>query len=136
MSFELGRQALPTFSPAAVQALEAHNWPGNVRELKNVVERAVYRADCDEIDDIDFDPFRSPFVSTEAARPDATEKIVRESGAADDDLDLHRAVSDLELRLLRRALAESRFNRRKAAQLLCLSYDQLRGLLRRYRGQI
>ncbi|MCB9897898.1 MAG: sigma-54-dependent Fis family transcriptional regulator [Planctomycetes bacterium] len=29
-----------TFSPAALQALEAWSWPGNVRELRNVVRRA------------------------------------------------------------------------------------------------
>jgi DNA-binding NtrC family response regulator len=29
------------FSPAAAEALLAHDWVGNVRELKNLVERAV-----------------------------------------------------------------------------------------------
>ena len=134
MAFELGRQALPAFSPAAMQALEAHHWPGNVRELKNVVERAVYRADYDEIDDIDFDPFRSPYgpvaVAVSPEPPSVPDCGIR------DDLDLRRAVADLELQLLRRALEEGRFNQRKAAVLLGLSYDQLRGLLRKYRGQI
>ena len=38
--------------------------PGNVRELRNVVERAVYRAEDPEreIDAIQFDPFASPWV--------------------------------------------------------------------------
>ncbi len=31
----------PSFSDAAMTALEAYGWPGNVRELRNVVERAV-----------------------------------------------------------------------------------------------
>ncbi|HET9484822.1 MAG TPA: sigma-54 dependent transcriptional regulator [Xanthomonadales bacterium] len=30
-----------TLSPAAREALQAHEWPGNVRELKNAIERAV-----------------------------------------------------------------------------------------------
>jgi DNA-binding NtrC family response regulator len=32
-------------SPAAMQALEAHDWPGNVRELRHVIERATILAD-------------------------------------------------------------------------------------------
>ncbi|KAB2888489.1 MAG: phage shock protein operon transcriptional activator, partial [Desulfobulbaceae bacterium] len=135
MAFELGRQALPFFSPEAVRALEAHHWPGNVRELKNVVERAVYRADGDEIDEIDFDPFRSPYARAAEVLPSAAQPSVDGSGVGD-GLELRGAVADLELRLLRRALEESRFNRRKAADLLGLSYDQLRGLLRRYREQL
>ena len=141
MAFELGRQALPFFSPEAVRALEAHHWPGNVRELKNVVERAVYRADGDEIDEIDFDPFRSPYaraaeVSPSAAQPSVAVAVAGSGSGAGSGLELRGAVADLELRLLRRALEESRFNRRKAADLLGLSYDQLRGLLRRYREQL
>jgi psp operon transcriptional activator len=138
MAFELGRQTLPVFTPAAVRALESHYWPGNVRELKNVVERAVYRADGDEIDEIEFDPFRSPFVQRAPDVPADADGLPVTAAVppSSDDLDLRRAVSDLEQRLLRQALEESRFNQRKAASRLGLSYDQLRGLLRRYRGQI
>jgi len=32
---------VPRISPAAVDALLAHDWPGNVRELENAVERAL-----------------------------------------------------------------------------------------------
>ena len=41
----------------------AYPWPGNVRELRNVVERAVYRWEGQEgpIEDIQFDPFESPW---------------------------------------------------------------------------
>lgn len=61
MAIELGREAPPDFTPEAEDALEAYLWPGNVRELKNVVERAVYRCEGDEITEICFDPFRSPY---------------------------------------------------------------------------
>ena len=37
----------------------AYPWPGNVRELKNVVERAVSRAEGEAIQEIVFDPFRA-----------------------------------------------------------------------------
>ena len=61
MSYELGRDEAVRFSRQAVQELESYGWQGNVRELKNVVERAVYRADSSRIDHIEFDPFQSPY---------------------------------------------------------------------------
>lgn len=61
MVHELGLEAMPKFSLAAIQALLDYAWPGNVRELKNVVERAVYRGMGDPIDEIVFDPFESPY---------------------------------------------------------------------------
>jgi DNA-binding NtrC family response regulator len=34
-------RAAPSFSPAALSALENYHWPGNVRELANILERAL-----------------------------------------------------------------------------------------------
>jgi DNA-binding NtrC family response regulator len=41
-------------SPGALEALRAYSWPGNVRELRNVLERAVLRAEEGEIQASDF----------------------------------------------------------------------------------
>ncbi len=38
-----------TFSPEALQALQAHPWPGNIRELRNVVERLLLFAEGETI---------------------------------------------------------------------------------------
>jgi two-component system, NtrC family, nitrogen regulation response regulator NtrX len=38
-----------TFSPEALQALQAHSWPGNIRELRNVVERLLLFAESDTV---------------------------------------------------------------------------------------
>src|SRR4051795_6431586 len=38
-----------TFSPEALQALQAHSWPGNIRELRNVVERLLLFAEGDTV---------------------------------------------------------------------------------------
>jgi psp operon transcriptional activator len=132
MAFELGRQTLPVFSKKATTALENHSWPGNVRELKNVIERAVYRADTEEIDEIDFDPFRSPYSAATTTIP--AEKPEQAPTVSDNVVKpLAQAVQELETRLLREALEKSRFNQKKAAELLGLSYDQLRGLMRKHR---
>ena len=58
MAVELDWPNWPGFSPRALAELEAYPWPGNVRELRNVVERAVYRAEDPERRDRR-DPVRS-----------------------------------------------------------------------------
>ena len=38
-----------SFSPEALQAMQAHSWPGNIRELRNVVERLLLFAEGDTV---------------------------------------------------------------------------------------
>lgn len=141
MAFELGRTEVPRFSDEAAAALERHPWPGNVRELKNVVERAVYRSETALITDIVFDPFHPPRLSStltfQRAQPDqqaqATE--AREVEGLDNK-PLAEAVRGVELRFLQRALQDAKYNQRKAAQLLGLTYHQFRGLYRKYRDAL
>ncbi|OQY60403.1 MAG: phage shock protein operon transcriptional activator [Desulfobacteraceae bacterium 4572_88] len=137
MAFELGREDIPQFSSQAAAALEGYRWPGNVRELKNVVERAVYRSDDSLITDIDFNPFRSPY--SKHALPKKADKSDVENGAASlfsDEL-THRplkdAVGELEIFMLKKALKRSKYNQRKAAGMLGLTYHQFRGLYRKYK---
>src|SRR3954466_6974912 len=67
----LGLPLFPGFSRACEQKLLAYAWPGNVRELRNVVERAVYRAEGEApIESVTLDPFESRF-RIGAARPGA-----------------------------------------------------------------
>jgi psp operon transcriptional activator len=137
MAVELGWTEIPQFSSDAVRALEGHPWPGNVRELKNVVERAVYRSDSPRIGEIVFDPFSSPYEKK-------TPEIETENSAVDEtssDLSdlmvrpLKEAVWGLKVRMLENALEKARFNQKKAAQLLGLTYHQFRGLYRQYREE-
>ena len=46
---ENGKKHLKSFSPEALEFINAYRWPGNVRELKNAVERAAIFARTDEI---------------------------------------------------------------------------------------
>jgi len=137
MAFELGREEIPQFSDEAIAALERYSWPGNVRELKNLVERAVYRSDSMLIEDIDFDPFRSPHGGH---RPPKEEGRMVETGRPSIghlmDKSLKEAVRELEIRLLQRSLQKTKYNQRKAAQALGLTYHQFRGLYRKYIGEI
>ena len=145
MAVELDWSNWPGFTPRALAALEAYHWPGNVRELRNVVERAVYRHEDPErpIDEIQFDPFHSPWAPTTAgpepsfsapaSAADAVE--VPSSSPAPATSDFRAAVADYERQLLEEALGRNRFNQRATAAALGLSYDQLRHALKRHRLQ-
>jgi psp operon transcriptional activator len=137
MALELGRTEAPRFDKEAIKALEGYSWPGNVRELKNVVERAVYRSDSSLITNIAFDLFESSY--EESALPKKTLSRTVSGGQSLEDLwdkPLKEAIRELRVRLLRRRLKETKYNQRKAAQLLGLTYDQFRGLYRKFRDTL
>jgi len=141
MLFELGIEESISFSPAAVTALERYRWHGNIRELKNVVERAVYRAAGGSIEDIDFDPFDSPYFPnvTEhkgTAGTDAGSDGVRPPTEVDLSAGFKDLVKTYEARLVQQALEASQFNQKKSAALLGLTYDQFRGLMRKHRSVV
>jgi len=127
MAMECSLSEVPFFSPAVQQTLMDYSWPGNVRELKNVVERAVYRSGGGEITEVQLDPFLDPFA--EIAMPDSV--TVRQ---APDPGSFIKSRASLEKTFLDRALELAGGNMKKAAQLLGISYDQLRGLVRKYRN--
>ncbi len=136
MAFELGHSEIPQFSRHAKLALQDYAWKGNVRELKNVVERAVYKADNEAVAHIEFDPFISPFP---AEKPKFDSAGVQVTTTRDDFLgEVHQssfkqAVTDFEVSLVKNALVKSQYNQKKAATILGLTYDQFRGLLRKYK---
>ncbi len=135
MAQELGREFFPGFAPEAREMLLEHPWPGNVRELKNVVERCVYRHDEDTpVTNIVFDPFDSPFrlqASGAANRKANGDQPARQEAEAF-PIDLKQSVQAYEIRLIEQALSEARHNQRKAAELLQVTYHQLRGYLKKY----
>lgn len=138
MAAELGRAEIPEFTAEAAAALEGYPWPGNVRELKNVVERAVYRSDSPQIDQVTFNPFDLP---VREVRGPAEPLVVSESGNHEgvrgrDAIPgpFKEAVQDYERELVRAALEKARYNQRKAAAILGLTYDQFRGYYRKYRA--
>ena len=142
MAVELDWSNWPGFSPRALAELEAYPWPGNVRELRNVVERAVYRAEDPEreIDAIQFDPFLSPWVMADQPVTQAPLRAeVRESDGPEPAFaplpatnDLRSAVADYERTLLEDSLARNRYNQRATAAALGLTYDQLRHAMKRH----
>ena len=138
MAAELGLGRTPMFSPLAQASLRSYPWPGNVRELKNVVERAVSRAEGATINEVVFDPFRGRADSDPASRPQPASSGGPQSGAGNPPttlpVNLPDVISEIEQRYLRQALTQSRFRQREAATLLGLTYDQFRGLYRKFQN--
>jgi psp operon transcriptional activator len=48
------------------------------------------------------------------------------------NMPLKAAIEFLEIHMLKKALTEARYHQKKAARILGLSYDQFRGLKRKY----
>lgn len=131
MSGELGLELFEGFSESARELLLDFSWPGNVRELKNVIERAVYSSlGSDEpISEINFDPFDSPW------RPGGAEEetsAVSSLNSPSEAYDFKEHIQNTEIGLLQAALKKCRFNQKKTAKYLGMTYHQLRGYLRKY----
>jgi len=138
MTRELGRAAFSGFTAAALERLGAYAWPGNVRELKNVVERSLHRWGKPEepVDDIVFDPFASPHRPvrpTSAAAPAAGARgAISPADLPSEGAPFLDRVAAVERELLAEALASNRFNQRRTATALGLTYDQLRHYLKKH----
>ncbi len=130
MTGELGMDTFNGFTGQARDTLLNYTWPGNVRELKNVVERAVYRCQNRDqpVSEIVFDPFESPW--RPGTKP-AVEKPVSPA-LPDQPYDLKQSMQDEEIRRIKNALEQCRFNQKKTAEFLGMTYHQLRGYLRKY----
>ncbi|UCG73812.1 MAG: phage shock protein operon transcriptional activator [Chromatiales bacterium] len=138
---ELEREYFPGFTTECTEQLLADRWPGNVRGLKNAVERSVYRSSDPEapIDRIVFDPFATSFRSAgDTALPPEGEGERAEAPppaaapVAELPTDLKGEVATLEQRLIDQAMQASRYRQPQAAELLGLTYNQFRGMLRKY----
>lgn len=125
MTQNLQGEVFNGFSKDAEKVLLEYHWPGNVRELKNVVERSVYLCDHPEkaLHTIRLDPFASEF------RPH-TQTTTRQQ--PDWPIDLKAHCEEIEIKLIQQALIKSQYKQTHAAQLLGLSYHQLRAYLKKY----
>jgi psp operon transcriptional activator len=131
MCAELGWDLFAGFTPGAMQTLMAHPWPGNVRELKNAVERSLHRwgDPAEPVGEVVIDPFKSPFEDeiTTPATP-----ILPDENEEPDPVPFNERMEMIEKQLLLEALARQGHNQRRTAETLGLTYDQLRGLVRKH----
>jgi two-component system response regulator PilR (NtrC family) len=99
----------------AMARLRSYAYPGNVRELENVIERAVALS-------------RSEWIEVEALPPTLLERGEDRSAGrlAGGSVDLDNLVADYERGLLMDALRRSGGVKKRAAQLLGISFRSLR----------
>jgi two-component system response regulator AtoC len=110
------------------------DWPGNVRELENAVRRYVILPDMKTA----LSYLATSGWGAEAPLPAAPWKApaARAEQAFREDFSLLKvgaqAAEEAERQLLRRALAETRWNRKEAAQMLQISYKALLNKLKKW----
>jgi two-component system nitrogen regulation response regulator GlnG len=133
-----------TIESAAINRLKAHPWPGNVRELENVVRRlvALYPQDMltvqiveQELADSSAAPASAGGPSDSADLSEAVERhLTRYFSSFGGDLPppglYDRVIRDVEKPLLSAALAATRGNQIRAAELLGLNRNTLRSRIR------
>ena len=126
MCREIGLPLFPGFSAEARETLLHYRWPGNIRELKNVVERSVYRHGTSDypLDEIIIDPFRRHVVESQVQEAKPASVAL--------PLDLREFQQQQEKDFLQTSLQQAKFNQKKAAELLGLTYHQLRALLKKH----
>lgn len=121
------------FTPEAMAALLGHDWPGNVRELKNTAERSFYRwvaaGNDGPVAAIVLDPFGGAHRAPQSLA--ATPAPAQEAPPAP-RYDFRRELDAVEKRWAQGALIANNWNQRATADALKLTYDQMRGLIRKH----
>lgn len=125
--------AFEGFSPDAMAAFINHDWPGNVRELKNAAERSFHRWIAEGGAGPIGRVVINPFPAHDAAPPPANNKPPDLPRGAARPMDLRDALNEAERRWTAEALISCDWNQREAAKALSLSYDQLRGLIKKHK---
>jgi two-component system response regulator AtoC len=135
------RYGRPLLKPSAAvrDGLVSYGWPGNIRELENMIKRFVILRDEAVLRDLDRAPVSapaaaSPIATAPAATPvTATVPAEARNGHAAPQADRQDRLPDVaraaalvaEREAIQHALDRFRWNRRKAAQLLGVSYKTL-----------
>lgn len=120
---EMDLEGVIEFSDSVIEEIEGYNWPGNIRELKNVIERAVYCADTNIIEEIKLNPFENPYMLSES-KTEATEITLA---------NFKDNIREIEIEYVKKALQKSNNKQKESAELLNITYDQFRGLYRKYK---
>jgi len=104
---------VPSIEREAINALLNYSFPGNVRELRNMVERAMILCKTESLKAIDFQTGEAHDFENE------NEKI-------------NFNLEENELKLVRLALEEMKFNQNKTAELLGITRDALIRRMKKY----
>ncbi|PKK84166.1 MAG: hypothetical protein CVT49_05045 [candidate division Zixibacteria bacterium HGW-Zixibacteria-1] len=122
----------PELSPEAMTSLGNFSWPGNVRQLENLIKQVVVRGDESIISDLLMNSV--PVASTAAAPVGFEEAIPNDESAGSYSLKkrVGCAIAREEKKLISEVLNKTNWNRRKASDLLEISYRSLLYKIKEY----
>jgi two-component system response regulator AtoC len=104
----------PTLGPRTLRMFLDHSWPGNIRELENVVKKIVALGDEElALAELDVTPVAPPKSESAAGQNYSLKAASR------------AASREAEREMIMKALARTRWNRKRAAQELQISYKSL-----------
>ena len=107
---------IKTTAPRAIESLTNYHFPGNIRELKNMVERAVILCEGNTLYPQHFliQPLRKRESNDAAPKEELTTSMA-----------LEQKLDRMETRLIQEALAQTDYNKTRAAKLLQISRQSL-----------
>lgn len=131
-------KSVTELSDGAWEVLRNHHWPGNVRELENVIQRQVALAKSNTIERIEIDQVANNAQSVGASVEDKTIENpdfnsvdhVEVNQLPSAGCNLGECLNEYEKKLILQALVRTEGNLKRAADLLGISYRQIR-----YRAQ-
>jgi transcriptional regulator with PAS, ATPase and Fis domain len=106
--------------------LQEYGWPGNVRQLENLIKQIIVRGN----ENIILETIKATIIPSE---------ITEELGSQTEEKDFSlkkrvaKTIASQEKRLILEVLNKTNWNRRKAAELLEISYRSLLYKIKEYR---
>ena len=119
------------FSEEAMRLIIDHDYSGNVRELENIIERAVTLGQSDEVGP-ECLPEHLMGISPGVKASTVPSASAQTSGVPDGGMDLEKTIEDMERVIIMDALRKSGGVKKKAAELLGLSFRSMRYKLSKY----
>ncbi len=118
-----------SLSPTSIRLLQEHDWPGNVRQLENLIKQIVVLENEDIIPEI--------LKSLTPPATLATHSFKDPANSGNKTYSLKKKVSEAvaqeEKKLIGEVLNKTNWNRRKAADILEISYRSLLYKIKEYR---
>jgi len=126
----LYNKEFPTLSPETSAMLQSFNWPGNVRQLENMIKQVVVRGDESIVGDLIATAGKQVVAEAgqSATAPITQSEVVVETEPIDSyslKARIGKIVAQEEKKLIKEVLTKTNWNRRRAAEMLEISYRSL-----------
>ena len=132
----LYQRSYPALSPETISSLLNYAWPGNVRQLENLIKQVVVRGDESIVGDLISNGFKTGNSVNDDEMVMAYAPVSGDAEISNNLFSLKRrvgaAIASEEKKLIAEVLNKTNWNRRKAADLLEISYRSLLYKIKEY----